>query len=385
MCYDNALKKKLQDVVDGIPFPVKVQVDLHFEPTLHKNGMSYPGWPILLEQDARRPSSVNPRVPHALDPIVARLLAKDVDARYADARELHDALVATLPRDAAALRAVTGAFVAEITALKDDTREGTVVVEMPPPTVPSASVMLVDTKEDAAVAPSPSPSPRRSRAPIAVAASAIGVALVAAFALVASSRDGATTPIGDAGPSLASVTPPVAVAAVDAGTIAATIVASVDAGAATTIAASDTDEEQNVEGEPQDEPPVGRARIARKRVQLVAPPGITWRARVHGDVAEVSAAANVLVAVDGYGGVHRVPVQNGKADYAALPTGELRVWLPPTGGEVFLGAKSVGQARVKIDVVVGRYKVRAKLVDNKIEEQSVVVTPGKNVVRFGPK
>jgi serine/threonine-protein kinase len=341
----------------------------------------------LLEQDAPAPSSVNPNIPRALDPIVLRLLQKDPDKRFASGAELHDAIAAVLPKDEAKLRGVAGAFVAEIAAIHDDPKEGTVVVEMPQPTVPSASVLVIEA--EATLHDEARPSPRRALPYIFAAVSLLACAAMVAVVwstTPSSSRNGAnhatTAPVAPVAPvrpvapvasPLAPSTTPTTLA--PAPTAPSPPVESPHADVAPLDADADVD----------DVPLAGIDHVLRlKRVQLSAPAGVTWRARIKGDGADVKPGTKSIVAVDADGGVHEVPIVGNRADYGALPKGSLRIWLPPAGGEVFLGARSLGQAPVApLSLVVGRYKVRAQIAgSDKIEEQIVVVGAGNNVARF---
>ncbi|CAL1520107.1 SOS response-associated peptidase [Chitinophaga sp. MM2321] len=52
MCYDIALAAKLQSVLKAIPLlKTGINPDLGFEPTYHKIGMSYPQWPVIVNND----------------------------------------------------------------------------------------------------------------------------------------------------------------------------------------------------------------------------------------------------------------------------------------------------------------------------------------------
>jgi hypothetical protein len=212
------------------------------------------------------------------------------------------------------------------------------------------------------------PPPARTRfAVVALVVVALVVVVVAGVVVALARGPGAVARRGDGGVAHESSAP------FDAG---ATIVeAATDAGAqqagtpATPEGGDDVDEVPLV--------PVGAERKT-KRVVVAAPASVRWRGtRVRGGgVVDAPVNAKTLVAVDD--GVHEVPIVDGKADFAKLPTGTLPVWLPPAGGEVFLNGKSLGRAPIKpLVLVVGSYKLRA--VDAaKQQTATVTVRPGTN-------
>ena len=81
--------------------------------------------------EPRAPSELNPSLPHSLDAVVLRALAKDPAQRYADA----DELIAALQREREALPALAGAPAA--------TAHEAHVYHAPPPTHPSTGSLLL--------------------------------------------------------------------------------------------------------------------------------------------------------------------------------------------------------------------------------------------------
>jgi serine/threonine protein kinase len=90
----------------------------------------------VAECNVTPPSQVNPRVPPDLDPIILKALAKDPDARYAEAAQLGTDLEAWLRnRKISATNADLAAFLRQVyeERLAREARSGSIVVEEDPP------------------------------------------------------------------------------------------------------------------------------------------------------------------------------------------------------------------------------------------------------------
>jgi beta-lactam-binding protein with PASTA domain/predicted Ser/Thr protein kinase len=135
----------------------------------------------------RAPSELNPTLPHSLDAVVLRALAKDPAARYADA----DELISALQRERETLPAYTGAPVMSAV-------DGQVHHAPPPPRQPPAAggalLLAPGARFDEAYGVPPEEERSKRRAWLWALAAVILVAAVVAVVLLTQSNKSVTVP-----------------------------------------------------------------------------------------------------------------------------------------------------------------------------------------------
>ncbi len=300
----------------------------------------------VLDDQPVPPSRINNRVPVALDRLVLRLLAKDPRRRYQSGHELHDRLLAMLGSEGAA-RAPAARLVAELasstdTGLDDPSMHG---ADEAPASEPISTTFAATT----VTAATPGEHGRRGALLGITAAATLGcIGAVTMLMLRPASPAPSTLPPPEPAPAAEPAPPPAPEAA--PAPLAPVPVVPVAPAAPPPPDPS----------EPQRKVSTGESTRA---VTLKGPAHVSWRLpggkSASGGSARMPARAKSLTAVDSArGSTHEVPIVDDVADFAALPTGTLRVQAVPFA-DVSLGKESLGQTPPlpPVTLPAGSYKV----------------------------
>jgi serine/threonine-protein kinase len=323
----------------------------------------------IIDDNAKPPSSVNDKVPPALDRIVMKLIEKDPAKRTATGLELHDKLVRLLGDSS---RAPSAALIAELADEPDVEDETDPHRHKGPKTGQIASMPISATFAPTTV----TQSAIRSRGALLGVTAAAVVAAASAIGLLVLTRPASAAIVVDAGAPIAAAAP-LASTQESPGSSAHASPSIAPTPAPTPAAVVDAGSTSEPEPAVAPAEPATAPRSTSRAVTLTGPSTVKFRAKGApdhgGGVVQLRSGVKSVVAFDTvHNSTHAVPIVNEVADYASLGTGTLIVRAVPFA-QVSVGKEDCGSTPPPkpITLVPGEYVV--KLVWNGVVKNAKVV------------